>query len=176
MVLNEDGVPCLRIGEHEVVGVRRILIGTKKVKRGRGYSNIPEYFEEPKLRLHIHLVPATERGWKKEIKFEKPLKMRYGIEIRQYRLTSDMFRCSRCRTSKHILLYLVGWSYERYPTLKHHGSGVMWRCFKCDMTQGAVAEDKYGEVKVLKKDATEREAIKILKKYGLDGTEFGPIL
>jgi len=177
VVLNSKGVPCLRVVEVEDVGKKNIQVGTTRKKWGRGYREEPVYAEEAIKKKKMRLIPATERGWKKVIVFEKPLKhgLTGRIEIRQYRLESNNFRCSRCRTSRHILLYLVGWSYDKYPTLPHKGSGVMWRCFKCDLTQGAVDEDKYGEGKTLTKDATEEEAVRILKKYGLDAPEFGPI-
>jgi len=177
LVLNDKGVPCLRVGEYVDVGKKKVQVGTTRKKWGRGYREEPVFAEEPIKKKHMRLIPAIERGWKKEIVFEKPVKhgLTGRIEIHQYRLTSDNFRCSRCGTSRHILLYLMGWSYDKYPTLPHKGSGVMWRCFKCDLTVGAVDESKYGESKVLTKDATEEEAVRILKKYGLDAPEFGPI-
>lgn len=177
MVLNDNGIPCMRIIEYEVIGTKPVQIGTQRRKRGRGYQVVPEYMQVPNKKQKLRLIPATERGWKEEITFERPFKNSNTgrVEIHQYKLNKNNFRCSRCKTSKHILLYLVGWSYDKYPTLPHKGSGPVWRCFKCDLTVGPIDPSKYGEEIILKKDATEREAIKILKKYGLDAPEFGPI-
>ena len=170
MVLNDDGVPCLRVGEYEQVGTRKEVVDTIKKKWGRGWTEVPVFKDAPIYKKIIKLIPAVERGWTKEVVFEVP---RYNNragrwQLWQYRVSADSFRCSACKTNKHTLVMLVGWSYERYPTLPHHGGGVVTRCFKCDITKGPIDPSEYGEERIIKDTITKKEAIEVVRKYGLD--------
>ena len=170
MVLNEDGVPCLRAGVWEVVGHKDVQVGTERKKHGRGYRNVPVFEKQPIEKQTIKLVPAKERGWKEEVVFEKPIRNNKTgqWQLWQYRVASDSFRCSVCKTSRYTMVQLMGWSYDKYPTLKYHGGGVCVRCFKCDITQGPIDESEYGEEAMIKDNITKKEAIEVTRKYGLD--------
>jgi len=172
MVLNDDGVPCLKVGVFEKIGTEKVQVGTELKKWGRGHKKIPIVEERPIEKQVIKLVPATEHGWKKEIVFEKPqYNNRAGrIELFRIRFRADAFRCSGCKTNRYILVRQIGHSYERYPTLPHHGGGVFRRCFRCDNTNGPLDEGEYGEVTKIKDSISRREALQVIRKYGLDIT------
>lgn len=170
MPLNKYGIPCERVGLWVDEGTQRVAVGTKKKKRGRGYQEVTVYTDQPIKKKIWKLIPASERGWRKEIVYEIPeVDQRRGkIELVQYHLTRERFICAGCNTSKYVRLRLMGWSYDKFPTLEHHGSGVVRRCFKCDTTTGPIASRDFGERTVLKENITPREAVAVLRKYGLD--------
>ena len=151
MPINEKDIPVVRVLERTGPVIERI----KKA---------------PTRKLQLHLIPAEERGWHKKITYEKPIKnSRTGkIDLYQYTYERDRFPCARCGTNKYMLLILMGWDYAKYRSTRVKGSGVHRRCFKCDMLNGPLAEEKrYCEVKIIDRDISLERAKKIVKQYGL---------
>jgi len=125
--------------------------------------------EVPCERVGDELIPATDRGWKERLVYEKPILVGGGrIELRQYIYDRDNFRCRGCKTTKYTLLKLIGHDYRvRRPAGFVYGTGTFKRCFKCDTTSGPIGEDEYPEVKVLEENISRSRAKAIVRKYGL---------
>ena len=169
MVLNDKGVACEKVWEWEDVGTKREAVGIQKVKRGRGFQDVVIYEDAPVRKKVLKLIPVTERGWKKTITWEHPeIQQDRSINIIQYHLDYHAFNCGHCKTNEHIYFRLMGWSYEKYHMVERKGSGVVRRCFKCDMTWGPFDPTQKGTWRVIKTGATKEEAGEVIRKYGLD--------
>jgi len=173
MVLNDKGVACAKVFEWEEVGTKREAVGIQKVKRGRGYQDVVIYQDVPIRKKVLKLIPVTERGWRQHLVWKHPQILQDGsINIIEYTVDFRAFTCEHCRTNEHIYFRLMGWSYERYHDLPHHGSGVVRRCFGCDMTWGPFdpvpLRGAKGKSKVVEKAVTKERAAEVLRKTGLD--------
>jgi len=174
MPLNDKGEPCENVGLWEEIGIKKVPVGVRKVKRGRGFQEVVVYDDQPIRRRKWVLIPAEERGWHKEVTWEYPRvddKTRV-IDIVQYNLRHKAFHCPKCRTNDYIRLRILGHDWDEHRYLKHKGSGIFRRCFGCDHTTGPVdpvtKDNPKGTERVIKRGATKEEAFAILKKYGLD--------
>jgi len=173
MVLNDEGVACAKVWEWEDVGFKREAVGIQKVKKGRGFQDIVIYDKVPIKKKVLKLIPVTERGWKQQLTWLHPRVHQDGtIDILEFTVDYRAFNCGHCKTNEHIYFRLMGWSYEKYHNLPHKGSGVVRRCFGCDMTWGPFdptpLRDAKGKSRVAEKAVSKERAAEVLRKTGLD--------
>jgi len=170
MPLNDDGVPCENAGVWEKVGIEKVQVGITKIKKGRGYREEPVFQEKPVMKQFIRKVPLAERGWSREVTYEKPVYNRRAgtVDVVQYRYSSDHFVCSVCGTNRHTMLRLMGWSPTVHTQTEIKGAGVYRRCGKCDVTLGPIAEEKpFCEVETIERGVNRQRALELVRKYGL---------
>lgn len=174
MPLNEKDEPCEEVFEYEDVSTKRVVVGTRKIKRGRGYQDVPEFNEIPIKKKIRKLIPAEQRGWGKKISWETPRRDRSGrIDLVQYTINYIHHACPRCKTNDYVRLKLVGWDFHKHRYLQHKGTGPVLKCFKCGFTE----KMSYGKLEsptkkekgvVVKTSVTIEEARQAVLKYGVE--------
>lgn len=159
MPLNEDGVPCVRVGERT----------GRVIYRYDGQGN-----PKPSTReLEHKLIPAVQRGWRETLVYEIPEVRNDGrIDLVQFTLRNVTYSCANCGTSEYVLLKLMGWDYHAQRNVPHKGNGPVWKCFKCGVTVGPIdphpTEGRKGKRDVIKTGISKKEALDVVYKYGLD--------
>lgn len=112
-------------------------------------------------------MPLTEKeedmpkmGWKKNIIFDWIVETKDGRFIKEtYEARADMFPCPRCKTADMVWLKLM-------PT------GVVWTCFGCKITTGAMTREVLNLLD--RQEVSMQEAYEISKKQADHKKMFTP--